>query len=508
MNVGEWVTKRALACPEGPFLKHGNQAWDNRGFNARVNRTARRLLSLGAGKGARVALLMGNSPAYLELLFACAKTGAIVVPLNTGLAVAELLPIVADCAPRVLVCSAACAPKAEGLQAQAAAAHMLRPEDFDPETAEGDSEPDVPDPPGIDDPLMILYTSGTTGRPKGALLSHGNFLFGAIHSLLGYGVDAGYRSLVVAPLFHIGALAASVIPVVYAGGSLVLKDFDNPSEVLEAIAREGINYMFAVPVMYEMLTKAPRWPQADFGRVHFFIAGGAPMPVPLLRRYQEEKGVRFTQGYGMTETLRLTSLDLEAAIRKAGSIGKEVFHTWLRLVDGRGREAPPGGVGEITVRGPTVFLGYWNRPEETAAVLRDGWFHTGDLGRRDEEGFLYIVGRKKDMIISSGENVYPAEVEHAIQGLAPVQAAAVVGFPDPKRGEAVAAFVELREGRSLTEEELMKRLNGCLAPFKVPRKVVFVEALPRNPAGKILKEELKGRLETTARRRRPAETEV
>jgi fatty-acyl-CoA synthase len=339
-----------------------------------------------------------------------------------------------------------------------------------------------------------MYTSGTTGDPKGAVLSHENFLFGAIHSLIGYGIGSDCKSLVVAPLFHIGALAASATPVIYAGGSLVLKSFDNPSEVVELIGKEKINYMFAVPVMFDMMVKTEAWEGADFSHVYFFIAGGASMPVDLIRKYQEGKGVRFAQGYAMTETLRLTSLDLEDSIRKAGSVGKEVFHTFLRIVDENGRDVPQGEVGEVVVKGPTVFLRYWNKEQETRAAFRDGWFHTGDLGKKDQEGFLYIVGRKIDMIISSGENIYAAEVERAIESIPQVAEAAAVGMPDPKRGEVVAAFILLNKGATITEERLLEILYEKIAPFKIPKKVVFLKEFPRNSAGKILKRELKDRL--------------
>jgi fatty-acyl-CoA synthase len=343
------------------------------------------------------------------------------------------------------------------------------------------------------DPLLILFTSGTTGLLKGAVLTHENLLFGAVQSLLSYGLGPSCKSLVVAPLFHIGALVASAASVIYAGGTLVIRDFDNPSEIIHLIVREKINYLFAVPVMYKMMCKAPAWEGADFSHVHFFIAGGAPMPVPLIRRYQEEKGVRFVQGYGMTETLRVTSLDLEDAQRKAGSIGKELFHTSVRIVDDAGRDVPPETAGEILVKGPTVFSRYWNDPEATAAALRDGWFHTGDLGTRDGEGFLYIVGRKSDLIISAGQNIYAAEVEHAIEGIAQVSEAAVVGVPDPMRGEVAAAFVVLKEPGSLAAADVTAALRGRLAPYKIPKKILLVETLPRTGSGKIHKEELKRR---------------
>ena len=356
------------------------------------------------------------------------------------------------------------------------------------------TEPNPPEEVTLGDPLFIMYTSGTTGDPKGAVLTHGNVLFGSINTVIGCGINRSYKSLVVAPLFHIGALGAAALPILYAGGSLVLKGFYNATEVIGLICREKINYMFAIPVMFQLLTRTEEWEKADFSHIHFFIAGGAPMPLAVIRKYQEEKGIFFAQGYGMTETFRLTSLDLEDSIRKAGSVGKEVLHILLRLVDEQDREVGPGEAGEIIVKGPNVFAGYWNKPAETAEAMRGGWFHTGDMGRRDEEGFITIVGRKVEMIISSGENIYPAEVERVIQALPEVREAAVVGIPDRKKGEVVAAFVLLKDGAQLTEEALLAAIRDRIALFKLPKKIVFVEDFPRNSAGKILKKEMKERL--------------
>lgn len=324
------------------------------------------------------------------------------------------------------------------------------------------------------------------------MLSHGNILFGAIHSLVGYGMDKTFKSLVVAPLFHMGALAASATPVIYAGGSLVLKTFYNASEVIKLIAKEKINYMFAVPVMFQMMARSDEWEAADFSHVHYFISGGASIPVDVIRKYQNEKGVGFVQGYAMTETQRLTSLDLADSIKKAGSVGKEVFHIDLRIVDNDGRDVAHGEPGEILVRGPNVFLGYWNKPAETAKAMESGWFHTSDMGRRDEDGFVYIIGRKQELIISSGENIYPAEVERVIQAVPQVKEAAAVAMPEPdKRGEVVAAFVTLKDGQAISEQELINALQGQIAEFKVPKRVFFLNEFPRNAAGKILKKELK-----------------
>ena len=366
MNVGEWVYKRALTYPDRPFLKQGNLEYNNRQFNKKVNQMAHALIKLGVKKGERVAALMVNSSEFLEVFFACSKTGMIILPLNFRLVVPELEYIINDCTPSVLIYSSDFIEKVEGIKAtQDKIKYYLKHKGDelieDLSIVEFASsfpaeEPVLNEETAFQDPLLIMYTSGTTGDPKGAVLSHKNFIFGAIHSMISYGINATYKSLVIAPLFHIGALAASATPIIYAGGSLVIESFDNPSEISDLIFREKINYVFAVPVMYEMMAKTPRWENADFSHVHFFIAGGASMSVPLIRKYQKEKGIRFAQAYAMTETLRLTALDLEDSDRKAGSVGKEVFHILMRIVDDDGNDVQQGEPGEIIVKGPNNFL--------------------------------------------------------------------------------------------------------------------------------------------------------
>lgn len=501
MNIGEWSSKRAHLYPNRLFLKQEGFCCTNYQFDQRVNRAAAAFLRLNIGKGDRIAVLMVNGSAFLEVLFACAKIGAVLVPLNHQLAAPELRSMIVNCDPKLLLYSIGFSAVVKQLKSTdtpvpcycmhaegtLAAAEALD----DPLPDAGTCEPLFSWEVTLTDPLLIMFTSGTTGNLKGAVLTHQNFLFGAVHGLLSYGINSGTISLVVAPLFHIGALAASVTPVIYAGGTLIIRTFDNPSEVLHLINREKINYIFAVPVMFKMLTKAPVWPEADFSHVHFFMAGGAPMPVELIRRYQQEKSVKFSQGYGMTETMRITALELSDAERKIGSIGREVFHTQVRIVDDEGRDVSPGTAGEIVVKGPTVFAGYWKDPAATARTLRDGWFYTGDLGRRDEEGFLFIVGRITDLIICSGENIYAAEVEHAIEELPEVAEAAVVGVPDEKRGEVAAALVVLKDPAMLSAEELIAALKGRLAAYKIPKRVIFARALPRTGSGKIHKQEIK-----------------
>jgi len=504
MNIGHWVTKRAIAFPDRLFLREAegeDRRYTNAAFNERVNKTAHALIHLGVSPGDRVGAIMLNSSEFLEVLFACAKLGAVLVPMNFRLAVPELSYMIGDASPRVMIYSVDFIEKITEIKENGVRCDtwLVHGRDADgPDTLLSDavsgrdeSEPTPKTHVTETDPILIIYTSGTTGDPKGVMISHRNLTFMAIHNLLGYGVDASFISLVTAPLFHIGALAAAAIPVLYAGGSLVLKRFFNASEIIKLISAEKINYMFAVPVMYQMMSDAAEWQGADFSHVRYFIAGGAPMPVPLIRKYQEEKGVSFAQGYGLTETGRVSSLPLSDSIRKAGSVGLEEFHTFTRIVDEHEQDVPPGGSGEILVRGPNVFSGYWNKPEETKAAFTGEWFRTGDMGRRDEEGFLYILGRKVEMIISSGENIYPAEVERVIQSLPEVKEAAAVGMPDEKRGEVVAAFVLLRKGETLTEDGLIAAIQDSIAYFKIPKKVVFVDDFPRNSSGKILRRELK-----------------
>ncbi len=508
MNVGQWIYQRAVTDPDRPFVLDvdgGMRSFDNREFNRRTNRMAHALKVAGVGKGDRVSVIMLNSSEFLEIFFACAKMGAIVVPINYRLATPEIAYMVNDSRPRALVYTSAFYEKIAELKNETDAVsawfrHIGPDLSEDPDiTAFAETfpyhEPTPDTEVTADDPLLIMYTSGTTGDPKGAVLTHKNVIFDSVHNIINFSLNKELRSLVTAPLYHVGPLGASTTPVVYAGGSLVLKRFFNASEIIKLIMRERINYMFTVPVMYQMMAEAAEWEAADFSHVHYFFSGAAPMPVPVIRRYQEEKGVRFAQGYGMTEALQISALSLEDSITKAGSVGKENFHVIMRIVDETDADVAPGQIGEIIIKGPTVFTGYWEKPADTKTAMRGGWFHTGDMARRDTDGFLFLEGRKKELIISNGINIYPAEVEKAIQSIIEVKESAAVGLPDARRGEVVAAFVSLKQPNTLTEQQLIERLTGKIADFKMPRKVFFVEDFPRNTQGKILKKELKRQLD-------------
>lgn len=294
-----------------------------------------------------------------------------------------------------------------------------------------------------------------------------------------------------ARLFHIGGLAVSAFPILYVGGVLTIQRFFNPVETLQIIERDGVTLMFGIPVMFLLMTQVPEFDTTDYASVRFFIAGGAPCPRPLIETWQKH-GINFNQGYGMTETATaITALRTEDALRKLGSCGKPVFHTDIRIVDTEGSDLPRGEMGEVWVKGPNVIREYWRLPEATAESITDGWLHTGDMGYIDDEGYLFLVDRRKDMYISGGENVYPAEVEDVLMGFGKVADVGVIGVSDEKWGEVGLAVVVPTPGVEVSEEEVIEFCRGKLAKYKIPKRVAFVEALPRTATGKILKKELK-----------------
>jgi fatty-acyl-CoA synthase len=346
-----------------------------------------------------------------------------------------------------------------------------------------------------DDTAIIMYTSGTTGRPKGAMLTHGNLWWNNINVLHAYDVHQDEVSLLVAPLFHIGGLNVNSLIIWQKGGHIVLHRSFDPGRCLEDIARYRVTTMFGVPAMLLFMSQHPDFATADLSSMESFVCGGAPVPEPLLRLYAE-RGVPINQGYGLTETAPfVTFLAPEWGMSKLGSAGQTPMFSEVRIVDPNGRDVPgPRVQGEVITRGPNIMKGYWNNPEATAAAIDgEGWFHTGDIGYLDEDGFLYISDRLKDMVITGGENVYPAEVESALYDHPSIAEIAIIGLPDDQWGEAVVAVAALRPGTDLALETLREFGTERLARFKLPRRLEIVPALPRNPAGKVLKFELRAR---------------
>ncbi len=465
-------------------------------FDARISRLASHLRhQRGIARGDRVAVLALNTTDTLEVQFACGRLGAVFVPLNTRLTVPELQFIVGDAGPKVMVHDADLAETALTVAklCNVASALLLGP-NGSYEAAIASSIPlDGIEEVTLDDISTIMYTSGTTGQPKGAIITHGMTFWNCVNLGGPAFISPSSVLLTVLPLFHTGGLNCYTNPVLHAGGTVkIMRQFD-PALALKLISdpAEGINVFFGVPSIYQFMCQHPGFETADFSRLVIGGVGGAPMPVPLLQVW-EARGVALQQGYGMTETSpAVLVLDREDAVRKAGSAGKPVLHTEVRVVRPDGSDCAVGELGELWVKGPNITPGYWNRPEANTSSFTDGWLHTGDATGVDEEGFYYIVDRWKDMYISGGENVYPAEVENVLHQLNAIAEAAVIGVPDAQWGEVGMAAVAVKPGQSITEAEILRHCAANLARFKCPRLIRFVDALPRNATGKIHKPTLR-----------------
>jgi fatty-acyl-CoA synthase len=465
-------------------------------FDTRISRLAAHLRDrLNIARGDRVAVLAHNTTDTLEVQFACGRLGAVFLPLNTRLTVPELQFIVADAAPKLMIHDAdlnETARTVAGLCDVAAALALGPGGAYESAIAAArplDNFEDV----ALDDISTIMYTSGTTGQPKGAIITHGMTFWNCVNLGGPAYITPSSVLLTVLPLFHTGGLNCYTNPVLHAGGTvLIMRAFD-PGLALQLISdpARGINVFFGVPSIYQFMAQHALFETADFSRLIIGGVGGAPMPVPLLNVW-ERRGVALQQGYGMTETSpAVLALDREDAVRKAGSSGKPVLHTEVRIVRPDGRDAAVGELGELWVKGPNVTPGYWNRGDANRTSFTDGWLHTGDATRVDEDGFYYIVDRWKDMYISGGENVYPAEVESVLHQIAAIAEAAVIGVPDPQWGEVGMAIVAVKPGQSLTDAAIHAHCAANLARFKCPRLIRFVDALPRNATGKIHKPTLR-----------------
>jgi fatty-acyl-CoA synthase len=498
-GIGYWMTRRAALTPERTALVYEDSQRTYGEFNREINRVAHGLRALGVNQGDRVAYLDLNHPRFFVTLFATAKLGAIFVPLNFRLTAPELSFIIRDAGVHTLVHDEMFAPVVDQIRAELPVREYVCPTARDgvrpwSELSRDQRDTDLDTMVSPDDVAVIMYTSGTTGRPKGAMLTHGNFLWNNINALLAIDTVMDDRTLVVAPLFHIGGLNVTPLIAFLKGAMVVLERQFDPQRVLQLIPQHRITTMFGVPAMFLFISQMPQFADTDLSSVRNFVCGGAPVPEALIRLYGQ-RGITFAQGYGLTETAPLASVvPAPRAMDKIGSAGTPPFFSDVKCVDDQGNEVPTGERGEVVIKGPNVMKGYWNRPEATAEAIRDGgWFHSGDVGVMDEEGYLYIVDRKKDMIISGGENIYPAEVEDCIYKHPDVGEVAVIGVPDQRWGETVCAIVVPRQGSSPTERDIIDFTQGKLARYKQPRQVVFTDVLPRNPAGKVLKFELRER---------------
>ncbi|CAH0270652.1 Long-chain-fatty-acid--CoA ligase FadD13 [Arthrobacter sp. Bi83] len=532
-GIGSWLRRRSPKSGTKTALISGDHELSYEQLAERADRLANALRDRGVAQGDRVGYLGENHPAFLETLFACGLLGAIFVPLNTRLAPPEIQYQLQDCAAGVLIYAESLSDLAARGAAGTAVGRLIavddsgdgstgggptaagRPGDSAPATdqttsggksraagqpareeyrdvvASGAAQP-LDEAVGLDDGAMILYTSGTTGRPKGALLTHGNITWNCINVIVDFDFSSADVALMISPMFHVASLDMGVLPTLLKGGTVILEAKFDPQRVLQLIGQHRVSTISGVPTTYQLLCEHPDWATADISSLNKLTCGGSAVPLRVLEAY-EARGLRFSNGYGMTETAPgATTLPVSRSRDKAGSSGLPHFFTDIRIADPLGNPSPAGTVGEIQIKGPNVIHEYWNRPEESAASYADGgWFKSGDMGYRDPDGFVFVSDRLKDMIISGGENIYPAEVEQAIIELEAVGSVAVIGVPDDKWGEVPRAVILLREGADLSEQQLREYLDGRLARYKIPKSVMFVSEMPRTASGKIRKAELR-----------------
>ena len=470
----DWLRKRAKLTPSAPAVMVDDATLAFGELDERVDEVAAALAARGVNAGDRVALLLPNGLPFVDLVHAVPRAGAILVPLNTRLTPAELSWQLADAGARLVVFDDSTGALAAGSSRDAALAHAA-------ELHGHRQRPPAVEDGGLDRVHSIIYTSGTTGQPKGAMLTFGNHVWSAIGSALNLGLDPADRLLACLPMFHVGGLAVLLRSAIYGHAAVIHESFD-PRRVNDAID-DGVTVVSVVSRMLARMLEergdAP-YPAA----LRAVLLGGGPAPRPLLEACAE-RGVPVVQTYGLTEgASQVATLAPADALRKLGSAGKPLFPTEIRI-DRDGVEAAPREAGEILVRGATVSPGYWQLRDETSAVFRDGWLHTGDLGRLDDEGYLYVLDRRDDLVISGGENVYPAEVEAVLLSHPGVVDAGVYGVADERWGSVPAASVVARPGTSITADDLIAFCRERLAKYKVPVRIRFVDALPRTESGKL-----------------------
>ncbi len=498
MNLSRIVAHWAQFRPDGVAVHFAGADITWAALWRRVDAATLRLASLGLNKGDRVAYLGYNHPEILALLFACARLGAVLVPLNFRLAPAEHEEILAHAEASMLVVEPDFYESAGAIRQRLPLMRLIAlrgtpagwfawegpmPVGFEPKL------------PGTDaDPVLIVYTSGTTGKPKGAVHTQAALIWNIVNATLYQDLTSRDHVLTVLPMFHVGGLCIQTLPALHAGAMVTIHARFDPGLWLKDVAARRPTLSLLVPATIKAVTTHPDWAKTDLSSLRELNTGSSTIADSLFAPFHA-RGIPVAQVYGSTETGPVSIyLRAEDAQRKVGSAGKPAMHAEIRLVDADGRDVKPGEVGEIWVRAPNLMSGYWKDPDNPA--YRDGWFRSGDLARVDEEGYYWVVGRSKDMIISGGENVYPAELENILADCPDVVEAAVVGVPDPKWGEAVVAAIVRRPGAALDEAAVMKLFEGRLARYKLPRRVAFVDALPKSAIGKVQKFEVRKLLES------------
>ncbi len=504
MDISNWIAHRADWSADRIAVRFEGREISYAEMEARVGRLAGALRDgLGVGDGDRVAHLGLNSPELLELLFACARIGAIVVPLNWRLTPAEHAYMIRDCGPMALLAEPEYHAHAAELAAQFPDLKMVAYGEVAAPLQQGDwigydalvgaAAPVSPDAKReLRTPVKIVYTSGTTGAPKGAVISQEALFYNAVNGMAVFEMTANDHVLTALPMFHVGGMNIQTTPAIHAGATVTIHRRFDPEQVLAEIAASRPTLYLSVPAASLALLSHPNFADADLSSLRQVCTGSSTVPEAMIKPWHD-RGIPVTQVYGMTESCPIAiALSVGDARRKVGSTGKPVAHCEARIVDDDGHDLAPGNSGEIWLRGPNIMSGYWGNEAATAEVFSDGWYHSGDVGHRDADGFYYIDDRKKDMIVSGGENIYPAELENVLADCADIAEFAVIGRPDDKWGEVPVACVVPKPGVTLTRETVLGLFEGRLARYKHPRDVVFLDGpLPRTSLGKVQKFELR-----------------
>ncbi|MBT8105661.1 MAG: long-chain fatty acid--CoA ligase [Woeseiaceae bacterium] len=490
--VTDWLDKRARLTPERVALIDYASGAETTfaAWNERVNRTANYLRTLGVGKGDLVAVYAMNRLEYLDLFWAAPKIGAILQNLNWRLTVHELQGIVESGAPKVLIYSEDWRAQVEELKGSFTTVEhvvaMTNPGPGELDIAEREAmATELTDIPQLelDHPWGVYYTGGTTGLPKGAVVTHGNVTWNSVNTITSWGIHGRHKAALQLPFFHIGGPMIFMVPLVHAGGTTILCSGFDPDETFDLVENSGITHYVAVPTMFQMLQEHARWDEADFSKLELVISGGAPCPLPVMQKFWD-RGVDFKMGYGLTEASGNNFwLPPELVKEKIGSVGYPIFHIDMKTIREDGTACADGEEGELLIRGPHIMAGYWKNPEATADTIRDGWLHTGDVAVRDADGCYSILGRSKEMFISGGENVYPAEIESVLTAHPSVLEAAVVGVPHETWGEVGRAFLVV--DKAYDEADLKAFLDERLARYKLPRSIVLLDELPLTAIGKL-----------------------
>lgn len=486
MNVAQLLEQSARDFGDRPALVAGGRQWTFRELDADASALAGGLAGLGLAPGERLGLHLPNSAEFALVYYAAQKAGLVPLSLNVTYRAEEIAYIVDDARASAVVTTGALAAHLPPRSAMPSVRHVL-----DAGALGGlRGKPRRALDRDREETAAILYTSATTGRPKGVMLSHANVVSNAWATVHHLRMRPEDRGLCAVPMFHCFGQNFVMNALVTAGGCLVVHERFVPADFVQGIAQHRITLCYGVPTMYILFLAMPD--PLPFDSVRLFFSAAAPLPVDVERRWRERCGRPICQGYGLTECSPFASWNHDVHVRE-GSVGTPIENVEMRVVDERDVPVPDGELGEVLIKGPNVMKGYFGNPQATAEAIRDGWLHSGDIGYRDPDGYYYLVDRVKDMINVSGFKVFPREVEEVLFRHGAVREAAVIGVPDPVRGEAVKAFVVLREGARATAAELQAVCRDALAAYKVPEQVEFIDALPKNPTGKILKKELRRR---------------